>query len=82
MANTPIRQLGRVPDAEWEAFREAAEAEGLPLSQWIRRALRLAAVHEGTLRTAADQATASLVGLRTTRTMPETDGDIPDSPEG
>lgn len=82
MAKTPQRQLGRVPDAEWEAFHEAAAAEGLPLSQWIRQALRLAAAREGTQRTAADRATEPLAGLRTTRTMPGSDGDIPDSHEG
>lgn len=81
MAKTPQRHLGRVPDAEWEAFREAAAAEGLPLSQWIRRALMQAVAREGTLRTAAARATASLAALRTTRTMPASGDGIPDSRE-
>lgn len=82
MAKTPRRQLGRVPDAEWEAFREAAEAEGLPLSQWIRRALRQVACHEDIQRKAARPAWARLVGLRTTRTMPGSGDGTRDSPEG
>lgn len=81
MANTPRRQLGRVPDDEWETFREAAAAEGLPLSQWMRRALRRAAYHEGKLRMAEARWTAALAALRTIRTMPASGGDTPDSPE-
>jgi len=42
-AVTPIRQLGRVPDAEWDALKAAANKAGMPFSQWARMVLLKAA---------------------------------------
>ncbi len=81
MAKTPQRQLGRVPDAEWAWFQRAAKVEGLPVSQWMRRALRQAACHEDRRRTEERLAMARLVDPRTTDTSQLPGVDIPDSPE-
>lgn len=39
---SPRRSL-RIPDANWAAYDQAAKAQGLKLSEWIRRVLDRAA---------------------------------------
>ena len=78
MAKTPQRQLGRVPDDEWAWFHRAADAEGLPVSQWMRRALRQAAYREDRRRTEERLAMERLVAHHTMDTNPLPGVDIPD----
>jgi hypothetical protein len=40
---TPVRQLGRVPDAEWERLKDAAAASGKTFTDWaVGHLLKLA----------------------------------------
>lgn len=40
---TPVRQLGRVPDDEWEEMKAAAESGGKSFTQWAVEVLLKAA---------------------------------------
>lgn len=42
----PARQLGRVPDDEWELLKAAAEKNGQPFTRWALAVLLRAAARE------------------------------------
>ena len=44
--NTPVRQLGRVPDEVYTYLRSAAARAGLPFSRWAVDRLLSAAINE------------------------------------
>jgi hypothetical protein len=44
--NTPVRQLGRVPDELYARLRDAAARAGMPFSRWAVDRLLTAAVVE------------------------------------
>ena len=40
---TPVRQLGRIPDGEWELLKAAAEKSGESFTAWAKKILLRAA---------------------------------------
>lgn len=40
---TPVRQLGRIPDDEWEQLQAAADRAGKTFTAWAREVLMRAA---------------------------------------
>jgi hypothetical protein len=44
--NTPVRQLGRVPNEVYTYLRDAAARAGLPFSRWAVDRLLSAAINE------------------------------------
>ena len=43
---TPVRQLGRIPDDEWEQMQAAAQASGKTFTAWAREVLMRAALRK------------------------------------
>ena len=68
--NTPVRQLGRVPDDAWADLRAAAARAGMPFSRWAVDRLLVAALAEECAQYVPQTATPPASGTADTECRP------------